>query len=86
VLDAGRVLPAALDMAHDIAENTAPMSVAARKRLLWDSLDLDREAVGARETQIHLRLIAHDDARDPAAAPYTGLDGQARRSPAGGVT
>ena len=58
VLDADEVLPAALELAHDIAENTAPMSVAASKRLLWDSFDLDREAVGARETDIHLRSWA----------------------------
>jgi enoyl-CoA hydratase/carnithine racemase len=50
VLDAADVLPAALDLARDVAENTAPMSVAASKRLLWDLFDLDREAVGARET------------------------------------
>ena len=31
VLDAGDVLPAALELAHDIAENTAPMSVAVRQ-------------------------------------------------------
>jgi enoyl-CoA hydratase/carnithine racemase len=42
VLDAGDVLPTALELAHDIVENTAPMSVAASKRLLWDSFDLDR--------------------------------------------
>ncbi len=47
VLDADEVLPAALEVAHDIAANTAPMSVAASKRLLWDSFDLDRAAVGA---------------------------------------
>jgi enoyl-CoA hydratase/carnithine racemase len=64
VLDADEVLPAALEMAYDIAENTAPMSVAASKRLLWDSFDLDREAVGARETDIHLALMGHDDARE----------------------
>ena len=50
VLDADDVLPAALELAHDIAENAAPASVAASKRLLWDSFDLDRTAVGARET------------------------------------
>lgn len=76
VLGADEVLPAALDLAHDIAENTAPMSVAASKRLLWDSFDLDREAVGARETDIHLRLMAHDDAREAMRA-Y--LDGRAPR-------
>src|SRR5215217_849836 len=57
------VLPAALELAHDIAANTAPMSVAASKRLLWDSLDLDREAVGRRETDIHVAIMGHDDAR-----------------------
>ncbi|MEV0671560.1 enoyl-CoA hydratase-related protein [Mycobacterium sp. NPDC050441] len=68
VLPAEQVLPAALELAHDIAVNTAPMSVAASKRLLWDSYDLDRAGVGARETQIHLQLMAHDDAREGVRA------------------
>jgi enoyl-CoA hydratase/carnithine racemase len=68
VLDADEVLPAALEVAHDIAMNTAPMSVAASKRLLWDSLDLDRAAVGRRETEIHLALMGHDDAKEGVRA------------------
>ncbi|MCV7171585.1 enoyl-CoA hydratase/isomerase family protein [Mycobacterium manitobense] len=68
VLDAAEVLPAALAVARDIAENTAPLSVAASKRLLWDSFDLDRDAVGVRETEIHLRLMAHGDAREAMRA------------------
>jgi enoyl-CoA hydratase/carnithine racemase len=68
VLDAGDVLPAALELAHDIAENTAPMSVAASKRLLWDSYELDRAGVGARETQIHLAVMGHDDAKEGVRA------------------
>jgi enoyl-CoA hydratase/carnithine racemase len=72
VLDAGDVLPAALELAHDIAENTAPMSVAASKRLLWDSFDLDREAVGARETAIHLQVMGHEDAREGVRAHLQG--------------
>ena len=68
VLDAAEVLPAAMAVARDIAENTAPLSVAASKRLLWDSFDLDRDGVGARETEIHLRLMAHDDAREAMRA------------------
>ncbi|WP_066902017.1 enoyl-CoA hydratase/isomerase family protein [Mycolicibacterium houstonense] len=68
VLPAEQVLPAALELAHDIAVNTAPMSVAASKRLLWDSYDLDRATVGARETEIHLQLMAHDDAREGVRA------------------
>jgi len=68
VLDAADVLPAALDLAHDIAQNTAPMSVAASKRLLWDSFDLGRGAVGARETEIHLQVMGHEDATEGVRA------------------
>jgi enoyl-CoA hydratase/carnithine racemase len=68
VLDADDVLPAALELAHDIAENAAPASVAASKRLLWDSFDLDRAAVGKRETDIHLKLMALDDAKEGVRA------------------
>ncbi|KUI36046.1 crotonase [Mycobacterium sp. IS-1590] len=72
VLPADEVLPAALDLARDIAVNTAPMSVAASKRLLWESYDLDRSAVGARETEIHLRLMGHDDAKEGVRAFMEG--------------
>jgi enoyl-CoA hydratase/carnithine racemase len=72
VLDAADVLPAAQDVAHDIAENTAPMSVAASKRLLWDSFDLDRNAVGDRETEIHRHVMRHDDAKEGVRAHMAG--------------
>ena len=68
VLDADAVLPAALELARDIAVNAAPVSVAASKRLLWDSFDLDRAGVGARETQIHLDLMRLDDAKEGVRA------------------
>ncbi|WP_326548527.1 enoyl-CoA hydratase-related protein [Mycolicibacterium sp. ND9-15] len=72
VLAADEVLPAAQELARGIAVNTAPMSVAASKRLLWDSFDLDRAAVGKRETEIHLRLMGHDDAREGVRAFMQG--------------
>jgi enoyl-CoA hydratase/carnithine racemase len=72
VLAAVDVLPAALEVAHDIADNTAPMSVAASKRLLWDSFDLDRAAVGRRETEIHLGVMGHDDAKEGVRAHLEG--------------
>ena len=68
VLPADEVLPAAVELARDIAANTAPMSVAASKRLLWDSFDLDRAGVGARETELHLALMGHDDAKEGVRA------------------
>jgi enoyl-CoA hydratase/carnithine racemase len=37
-LPADRVLPRALEIARDIAENTAPVSVAVLKRLVWEQL------------------------------------------------
>jgi enoyl-CoA hydratase/carnithine racemase len=72
VLAAEDVLPAAQELAADIAENTAPMSVAASKRLLWDSFDLDRAGVGARETDIHLALMGGEDAKEGVAAFMAG--------------
>jgi enoyl-CoA hydratase/carnithine racemase len=68
VLDADEVLPAAQELARDIATQAAPRAVAASKRLLWESFDLDRAAVGARETAIHRQLMAHDDAREAMRA------------------
>jgi enoyl-CoA hydratase/carnithine racemase len=74
VLDAGDVLGAAQELARDIAENTAPASVAASKRLLWDSFELDRATVGARETDLHLRLMRLEDAKEGVRAFLGGRD------------
>src|SRR5688572_17749652 len=38
-LPADEVLPAARELASDIARNTAPVSVAVSKQLLWQSID-----------------------------------------------
>ena len=44
-LPADEVLPAAQQLAHDIAENTAPLSVAVTKKLVYDFMDAaDRPA------------------------------------------
>jgi enoyl-CoA hydratase/carnithine racemase len=45
-----RVLPVALEVAEDIAANTAPASVAVTKRLVYEGLaEPDRNAAGVRE-------------------------------------
>ena len=62
------VLPAAWAMARDIAVNTAPMSVAFSKRLLWQSFELDRAEVGRLETELHHHLMGSDDAREGVMA------------------
>jgi enoyl-CoA hydratase/carnithine racemase len=61
-LPASEVLPAALEIARDIAINTAPLSVAVSKRLLWESLTLTWSEVGHKETQLHHHLMGRADA------------------------
>jgi len=62
------VLPAALDIARDIAVHTAPLSVALSKRLLWASPVLDREEVGYLETEYHRLVMGTPDAREGVLA------------------
>jgi enoyl-CoA hydratase/carnithine racemase len=59
---ADRVLETALEIARDIARNTAPLSVAITKRLLWESPNLTREEVEQRETAMHHVLMGRPDA------------------------
>lgn len=61
-LPAAAVLPAAQDLARDIAASCAPLSVALSKRLLWESRGLTREEVGARETAYHHLVMGRADA------------------------
>lgn len=62
VLPATEVLPAALEVAHDVVRNTAPLSVACAKRLLWESRPLGWEAVGRLETALHRVVMTKPDA------------------------
>jgi enoyl-CoA hydratase/carnithine racemase len=68
VLPNDHVLPAALEIARDIADNTAPLSVAFSKELLWDTWTRNAEQVEAAETAYHHRLMAHPDAREGVLA------------------
>ncbi|WP_099023376.1 enoyl-CoA hydratase/isomerase family protein [Mycolicibacterium palauense] len=65
-LPAPEVLPAALELARDVATQANPASVALSKRLLW--ADLDPEAVAAEETRAHRFLMGSPDAAEGAAA------------------
>ena len=62
VVAAADVLSAARDVARDIVDNTAPLSVAVSKRLLWDSFGLSARDVERRETDLHHHLMALPDA------------------------
>jgi len=61
-LPSDEVLPVALEIARDIAVNTAPLSVAVTKRLLWESPNLTRAQVRRKETELHHHLMGRSDA------------------------
>ena len=60
-LPAAEVLPAALDVAREIATQTAPLSVAISKKLLWESTGLSAAQVIHRETELHHHLMGKPD-------------------------
>ncbi len=59
---AALVMETAREIARDIAENTAPLSVAITKKLLWQSSELDADQVEHAETQLHHHLMGKPDA------------------------
>ncbi len=68
VVDSGEVLPTAMEIAGDIAHNTAPVSVALSKQLLWDTWGHGPEEIERLETDLHHRLMAGPDAREGVLA------------------
>jgi len=67
-LPADEVLPTALEVAHDIAINAAPVSVAVSKRLLWKSFDLTPPEIEQLESALHLHLMEGPDVREGPVA------------------
>jgi enoyl-CoA hydratase/carnithine racemase len=67
-LPADDVLAAAIAIGRDIAVNTAPLSVALSKRLLWEGRALTRDEVGARETAYHHLTMGQPDALEGVTA------------------
>ncbi len=62
------VLPAALAMARDIADNAAPVSVAIAKRLLWDGVGVDLDALRKKEGRLLNWATKHADSREGTMA------------------
>src|SRR3954468_7353749 len=58
------VLPAALALARDIAVNTAPVSVAVTKRLLWESIDRSVPETMRVENPLFAALTRLPDSRE----------------------
>jgi enoyl-CoA hydratase/carnithine racemase len=67
-LDADQVLPRALELAHEIATNVAPVSVAVSKRLLWADPPATRAQMHQLETDLHLVLMGQPDSREGVLA------------------
>jgi len=67
-VDADAVLPRALEIARDIAVNTAPVSVAVSKRLLWRDPPPTSDETEQLETELHLHLMGAPDAREGVMA------------------
>ena len=64
-LPAGEVLPAALELARDIATNVAPVSAAIVKRLIYANLgEDDRRAAHQRESRLFNWTTKQPDARE----------------------
>ena len=68
VLPNDEVLPHALEVAHDMAVNTAPVSVAVSKRLLWGSFAMSPDEVDRAETELHHHLMGEADSREGVMA------------------
>lgn len=60
------VLPAALEVAQDVAVNVSPASLALSKRILW--ADVPLAETEERETEAHRVLMKHPDAAEGPAA------------------
>jgi enoyl-CoA hydratase/carnithine racemase len=74
-LPAEEVLPRSLELAHEIATHTAPISVGASKRLLWAS-SLSPEQVNDLERDIHLHLMGSADSKEGVTAYLEKRDPQ----------
>lgn len=67
-LPAAEVLPAAHALAGDIAANTAPVSVAVAKRLLWDGMDKSVAEMSVLENRLFRKVTSLPDAREGITA------------------
>jgi enoyl-CoA hydratase/carnithine racemase len=68
VVPAAEVLPAAFEIARDIAVHVAPLSAALSKRLLWESHGLTAESVERKETALHHVVMGRPDALEGVMA------------------
>lgn len=68
VLPADQVLSTALEVAHDMAENCAPLVMGMHKRLLWRALDQSMDELIADETRALHHTMSQSDAVEGGVA------------------
>ena len=68
VVPAEAVLDTALEIARDMAENCSPLVMGMHKRLLWQGLDMNREALVDWETRVLHDTLARPDAMEGGMA------------------
>lgn len=62
------VLPAAMDLARDIAINAAPLPVAIAKKLIWEGVGIDLDEWRRKEGKLFAMTTKHPDAREGTVA------------------
>jgi len=62
------VLPAAMDLARDIAVNAAPLPVAIAKKLIWEGMGIDLDDWRRKEGKLFTLTTRHPDAREGTVA------------------
>lgn len=67
-LPAEEVLPATLDLAREIADHAAPVSLALTKRLLWEAVSADQRSAGRTERLLLESLLDTADAEEGVTA------------------
>ena len=67
-LPAAHVLTAAVDLAREIADHAAPLSVAISKRLLWEGVGIDLAAFRLKEGAWLDFTAAAQDSKEGTAA------------------
>lgn len=55
------VLATAMEIGREVASSTAPLAVAASKRVLWEALEMSRPEAERRESQLFHWLAGHPD-------------------------
>ncbi len=68
------VLPAAMELARDIATNAAPLPVAISKRLIWEGVGIDLERFRAREDKLFSFTTAHADSSEGTSSFFERRD------------